>query len=287
MSNPKYQVVYVGKGTNDRVAQLHPNVSSGGSDLDPVLLAWRLESPVASVRHSLFLESVLLGLFGCRDQTEFESRMNMPAVLDNSIRKSVDRLDVRGLPISLVNFATWSRLDGRFLHRGDFDFTHYQYLRVSLRDSFDPRATLDQLMHVTCEWWRRPLRLTSKPLIILGLKNSFTRVGRIGIQIPVVASAFLVADGSAVELEDLADSKEARCSWKASAAYDAAVWQRFVGNALPHSVNIQGSQLISPDGSLVLEEGGTFAISPETKAATPGAAVNLRAGAPLTPLEPW
>lgn len=238
------RVQYIGKGTGARCAEDHPLAG----EFDCVILGSRLDSPVQSVSHALYLESILTGLYGRKQQTEFEKRMRLPSVLDNKIAKSTTSLEIRGLPTSLVNFATLSRRDAQFLGPADFDFTKDVYVRVPLAGSFDLRANLDQLKAITCEWWNLSIPAPQGTgLVFLGWNSAALAWHRQTVSVPLIVSAFRIdrTNGPVVP------QAPGRSSWTAAASYDHDLWSRLVGHALPSHTNLQGAQRFSEDSKIL------------------------------------
>lgn len=210
------------------------------------------------------METLLLALFGVidptRDPVSFDARMGMPQVLSN-VAKSSTRAVQGG---ALVN------IDGP-LRQGDeledirklaskwaceVGLNKDAWITIGINGSYSPRANLDQLRAVTCEWWSEaPFRdFEGKPFLAIGWQSDSTLAGELvdGTAIdsvPRIRSAFYVKG-------DAFERSGDRVSFVHAAPYDNTdaekVWEALVGKALSHTANqLQGQKRISTEPAIM------------------------------------
>ena len=256
---------YVGIGTGKRaVAHIDEALksSSGGSNKlgrirtllekgevpDIRILAYCLDEEASGLTRET-VETVLISLYGrergASGRDEFESRMGFASALTNKARSSTN---VKAGSIASVGADLHKERQSLFdlpdMIQELQDLTHIEkWLTIGLRESFDPRANIDQLKAVTCSWWP-PDNFPDDQFGVLGVSSdNHSRIGTLAnpkpsAQVPVIRSAFIIRGGSRKYTDD------GRVSFVSPATYDPGIWNAVVGKRLTYTTQqLQGQKL--------------------------------------------
>ena len=264
---------YVGIGVGDRFAAHIDEARNGmegakrekireliadGSAPDIRFLAYGLptddEESVSGRTAVRTIETVLLNLYGVEyrgseatSRESFDDRMGYPRSLTNRAGSSIE-VPSGSLPVVSGEMRGLNELEinsvESIVEEIQEEWGIENVLFIGISGSYSPRANIDQLRSITCEWWNlRDTPLQNEKFVVLGWSRDNHREwqdnnGNWSRSIPVIRAVFVVDAG---EVEESLHGD--RVSFTHRANFDSDLWSSYVGTALDRTTNqMQGKK---------------------------------------------